>query len=230
MIQNSVWQLMLQSARFFGKERTHSTKRGSIVKSFVLIGILVATFPTFVAADNSNRKYEVGIRSAVIMGTMKLSKLDPAFADLGNDGLVGPHISGFFFHYKLRPHLRIGIETLVANSDQDAATTMNYQAAGPIVGLSYGNSWSIAGGVHAGGLVVNAMARPGAAPTAGATSGSFFKGNGGFFAPYVDIGYQFHRSELGVFVKPVMIFGESDRGGLSGFSAWFGGVRYALGL
>jgi hypothetical protein len=84
--------------------------------------------------------------------------------------------------------------------------------------------------VHAGGLVVNAMAREGSAPSEGASSGSFYKGSGGFVAPYVDVGRRFGRNELGVFVKPVLIFGESDRGGLNDFSGSFVGVRYAIGL
>jgi hypothetical protein len=202
----------------------------NVVKTLVLIGILAAALPTHTAAQNGDRKYEVGIRSALIIGKMELSGLDADFADLGSDGPKGPHMSGFFLLYKVRPHLRIGVETLVANSDQDAVTTMNYQAAGPVVGLSYGDSWFIAGGVHAGGLIVNAMARQGPAPSEGASSGSFYKGNGMFLAPYVDIGHRFGRHELGVFVKPVRVFGESDRGGLTGFSASFVGLRYAIGL
>lgn len=201
-----------------------------MLKTFVLVAILVAALPTLTVAQDRDHKYEVGIRSGLITGRMELSSVDPAFDDLGFDGLKGPHISGFFLVYRVRPHLRIGVETLVANSDQDAVTTMNYQAAGPVVGLSYGDSWFIAGGVHLGGLVVNAMTRQGPAPSEGASSGSFYKGEGGFLAPYVDIGRRFRRHELGVFAKSVSIFGESDRGGLTDFSARFVGVRYALGL
>jgi hypothetical protein len=201
-----------------------------VLKAFVLVGILVATLPAHVVAQSRDRKYEAGIRSGLINGTMTLSGVDPAFEDLDVDGLTGPHMSGFFLLYRVRRHLRIGIETLVANSDQDAATTMNYQAAGPVVGLTYGDSWFIAGGVHGGGLVVNAMARQGARPSQGASAGSFFKGEGAFLAPYVDIGYRFRRHELGVFFKSVSVFGESDRGGLTDFSARFVGVRYAIGL
>lgn len=83
-------------------------------------------------------------------------------------------------------------------------------------------------GVHVGGLIVNAAARPGPAPSEGASAGSFYKGNGGFIAPYVGLARRFGRHELGVFVKAVRIFGESDRGGLTDFSAPFGGVRYAI--
>ena len=107
---------------------------------------------------------------------------------------------------------------------------MNYQAAGPVVELSYGDSWFVSGGVHAGGLIVNAMARQGAAPSEGATAGSYFKGNGFFVAPTVDIGYRFRRSEVGLFAKRVNILGEKERGGISDFSSTFVGLRFAVGL
>jgi hypothetical protein len=201
-----------------------------MTRMILLIGILVASLSTQAAAQDRDRRYVVGIRSGLISGTMELSGLDPAFADLAADGPEGPHMSGFFFLFKVRPNLRIGVETLVSNSDQDAATTMNYQAAGPVVELSYGKSWFVSGGVHMGGLIVNAMAREGAAPSEGATAGSFYKGNGLFFAPSVDIGYRFRRSELGLFVKRVNVFGVKERGGLSDFSATFVGLRFAVGL
>jgi hypothetical protein len=200
------------------------------MKTLVLIGILAAMMPSQAAAQNSDSKYVVGLRSALITGSMKLSGLDPAFDDLKPDGAKGAHMSGFFLMYKVRPQVRIGIETLVANSDQDAVTSMNYQAAGPVVGLTYGDKWFIAGGVHGGGLIVNAMAREGAAPAEGASSGKFFKGNGGFIAPYVDVGYRFRKSEVGLFMKQVNIFGEADRGGISEFSSTFVGLRFALGM
>jgi hypothetical protein len=196
----------------------------------VLIAIVATYVPSQASAQSRDRKYVVGIRSALITGTMDLSGLDPAFDDLGADGVEGPHMSGFFFLFNVRPHLRIGVETLVSNSDQNAATTMNYQAAGPVVELSYGESWFVSGGGHLGGLIVNAMARTGAAPSEGAATGSFFKGNGLFVAPTVDIGYRFRRSELGLFVKQVNIFGEEERGGISDFSSSFVGLRFAVRL
>lgn len=201
-----------------------------MVKKLMLIGLLAVTVPTHATAQAPDRKYVVGMRSALILGSMKLSHVDPALADLAFDGLEGAHMSGFFLHYNVRPHFRIGIETLVSNSDQGASTTMNYQAAGPIAQLTYGQSWFISGGVHAGGLVVNAMARQGAAPSAGATIGTYYKGSGAFVAPYADVGYRFRRSEIGLFVKQVNVFGEQDRGGLSGFSSAFAGLRLAVGL
>jgi hypothetical protein len=139
-------------------------------------------------------------------------------------------MSGFFLMYRVRPYLRIGIETLVASSDKEGTTTMNYQAAGPVVELSYGRSWFVSGGVHGGGLIVNAMSRTGAAPATGATTGSYFKGDGYFLAPYVDVGRRFGRYEVSAFAKQVSIFGEKDRGGISEFSSTFVGLRFGAGL
>ena len=201
-----------------------------MLKTLVLTGILVAGVATQAAAQDRDRKYVVGIRSALITGTMDLSGLDPAFDNLAADGPEGPHMSGFFLLVKVRPGLQLGVETLVANSNQDARTSMNYQAAGPVVNLSYGESWFVSGGVHAGGLIVNAMARPGAAPSEGATTGAFFKGDGYFLAPTADAGYRFRRGEVGLFMKQVNIFGEKERGGISDFSSTFVGLRLAFGL
>ncbi len=199
-------------------------------KKIGLLVILAAMLPSMAAAQERDRKYVAGIRSALITGTMELSGLDPAFDDLAPDGPEGPHMSGFFLMYKVKPFLRIGVETLVANSDKNAVTSMNYQAAGPVIELSYGKSWFISGGVHGGGLIVNAMAREGAAPTEGAATGSFFKGNGAFLAPYVDVGRRLRQYEIGMFVKQVNVFGEKQRGGLSEFSATFVGLRFGVGL
>jgi hypothetical protein len=209
---------------------THSSRRWHVVRALTLIVFLAATLPTQAASQQGERKYMVGLRSALIVGSMDLSGLDPVFDDLTADGPEGPHMSGFFFLYRVRPYLRVGIETLVSNSDQNAATTMNYQAAGPVVELSYGRSWFVSAGVHAGGVIVNAMVRQDAAPSEGATTGSYFKGNGYFVAPSVDIGYRHRRVEGSVFAKQVNIGGEEDRGGISDFGSTFVGLRLAVGF
>ena len=201
-----------------------------MVRPALWLGILSCVLAAKVEGQGSGEKYILGIRSALILGAMDLSKVDPAFDDLDFDGIAGPHISGVFFLYRVRPHLRIGFETLVASSNPEEVTTMNYQAAGPVAELSYGESWSIAAGVHVGGLIANVMARQGAAPSQGASSGYHYKGDGGFFAPYAGLGRHFNRNELRIFVKPVVTFGESSRGGLSGFAAWFGGIGYGRRL
>lgn len=207
-----------------------SPKRSHMLKTLSLVGFLIASVPSLAASQEHDRKFVVGIRSALIVGSMDLSGLDPAFYDLEPDGAKGPHMSGFFFLYKVRPHLRVGVETLVSNSSQDARTTMNYQAAGPVVEVSYGDTWFISGGVHAGGVVVNAMSRQGASPSTGAAPGSYFKGDGAFIAPTVDLGYRFRRTEVGLFAKRVNIFGEKNRGGISEFGSTFVGLRFAVGL
>lgn len=201
-----------------------------MVKNLVLLAILAAMLPTQAATQQQDRKYVAGIRSGLINGTMELSGLDPSFGDLAADGPDGPHMSGFFFMYKLRPYLRIGVETLVSSSDKNEVTSMNYQAAGPVIEASYGRTWFVSGGVHGGGLIVNAMARQGAAPTEGASTGTFYKGDGLFLAPYVDVGRRFGRYEVGVYMKQVNVFGEKDRGGLSDFSSSFVGLRFGVGL
>lgn len=201
-----------------------------MLKKLMLISVLAATVQQGASAQAPERKYEVGIRSALMIGTMDLSRLDPNFDDLSPDGATGAHMSGFFFLMKVRPHLRLGVETLVSNSDQTATTTMNYQAAGPVVELSYGRSWFVSGSVNAGGLIVNAMSRAGAAPTEGASQGSFFKGEGLYVAPSIDIGYRYRRLSLGVFLKQVNIVGEAERGGMSEFGSRFGGLKFSLGL
>ncbi|MBI3762877.1 MAG: hypothetical protein HY260_13595 [Chloroflexi bacterium] len=201
-----------------------------MLRQLMVFGLMTAFVARPSAAQDTDHRYEVGIRSGLITGSMNLSGLDPAFGDLSPDGPKGAHMSGFYFMYRLRPHVRIGVETLVANADQDARTTMNYQAAGPVVELSYGATWFVSGGVHAGGLIVNAMSRPGPAPLKGATTGSYFKGDGYFLSPYVDVGYRFRRAEVGMFIKKVNTFGETERGGMSAFGSSFVGLRFAIGL
>ena len=205
-----------------------------MVRHLLLIGFTAALLPLQATAQASTPtapgKYVVGIRSGLVTGTMELSGLDPAFGDLAADGPEGPHMSGFFFMYRLRPYLRIGVETLVASSDKGEATTMNYQAAGPVVEVSFGERWFVSGGVHGGGLIVNAMSRTGAAPAEGASTGAFFKGDGGFVAPYVDVGRRFGRYEASLYVKQVNVFGEKERGGIAEFGSAFMGVRFGVGL
>ncbi len=209
---------------------THALRRSHVLRNLVLVGLIVLAFPAQAASQGSSRKYVAGIRSALIVGTMNLSRLDPAFDDLEADGPNGPHMSGFFLQYTVRPHVRVGVETLVASSDQNSVTTMNYQAAGPVVELTYGNSWFVSGGLHAGGLIVNAMSRPSAAAPRGATTGSYFKGNGVFVSPYADLGYRFRRGEVSAFVKRVGTSGEKARGGISNFGSTFAGLRVGVGL
>lgn len=196
-----------------------------IVLAFLFAGV---TQP--LDAQRRERTVVAGLRSGLIAGSMPLSRVDATFGDLTNDGPSGPHMSGFYLMVQVRRHLRLGVETLVANSDQEPTTTMNYQAAGPVVELTYGETWFVSGGVHVGGVIVNAMARADAALASGATRGSYFKADGGFVAPYADVGRRFRRSEIGAYVKRVELFGAKERGGLSPFSATFVGVRLGIRL
>jgi hypothetical protein len=200
-----------------------------VIRYLLSISVLTAFVAPQVNAQERTRNYVAGMRSALIVGSMDLSDIDGAFANLTNDGIQGPHMSGFFLLYKVRPYLRIGVETLVSNSDQKPSTTMNYQAAGPVLEVSYGRSWFVTGGIHAGGLIVNAMVRENADPSERALSGTFYKGNGLFVAPSVDVGVRFRRAEVGLFAKRVNVSGGKDVN-MSGFSSTFTGLRVALGL
>lgn len=201
-----------------------------MIKRLVVLGVLMASVTRPTVAQGRDRSVVAGIRSGLISGSMPLSRVDGAFDDLANDGPSGPHMSGFYLLVKVRSHLRIGVETLVGNSDEEANTTMNYQAAGPVMELTYGDKWFVSGGVHAGGVIVNAMSRTGAQPASGATGGSYFKANGGFAAPYADVGYRLRRTELTLYMKRAAMFGAKDRGGLSPFSATFVGIRLGVRL
>jgi hypothetical protein len=192
------------------------------------LALLVMGSSMTAAAQEKERRTVVGIRSGLIAGAMDLSTLDPAFAKLESDGPSGPHMSGFYLLVSVRSHVRVGIETLVSNADAHERTTMNYQAAGPVAEVRFGRRWFVSGGVHGGGVIVNAMSRPGSEPARGATVGSYFKGSGGFIAPYADAGRRFRRSEVSVYAKRVNMVGEQDRGGLSGFNATFVGLRLGI--
>ena len=200
------------------------------MRRHALVGILVAIAPTMAPAQVSDHKYVAGIRSGLITGTMRLSGLDAPFDDLAPAGRSGPHMSGFFLMYRVRRGLRLGVETLVASSDKNDVTTMNYQAAGPVIEGTYGKSWFVSGGIHGGGLIVNAMARQGTARAEGAVTGAFFKGNGAFLAPYLDAGRRFRRYEVSAYLKRVDVLGEKERGALSAFGSTFAGVRFGVGL
>lgn len=200
------------------------------MKKRMLVGFLAAMVTSIAAAQEPGHKYVAGIRSGLVTGTMRLSGLDAAFDDLAPDGPSGPHMSGFFLMYRMRPWLRIGLETLVASSDKGEATTMNYQAAGPVVEASFGSSWFVSGGAHGGGVIVNAMAREGGARAEGALAGAFIKADGAFLAPYLDVGRRFRRFEVGAYVKRVDVFGSKDRRELPEFGSSFAGVRLGVGL
>jgi hypothetical protein len=201
-----------------------------MMKTQLLAGLMAAMFATAAEAQAPAHRYVTGIRSGLITGTMRLSELDAAFDDLAPGGPAGPHMSGLFLMYRARPHLRIGIETLVASSDAKERTTMNYQAAGLVVEGTAGTTWFVSAGVHGGGLIVNVMARQGVARAAGADAGAFIKADGAFVAPYLDVGRRFRRFELGAYAKRVTVLGEKARGGLTEFGSAFAGVRLGVGL
>src|SRR5581483_5255277 len=131
-VQSPSWAPMRLSGRRLTDRSDQSQTRNAettMIKKHLLIGMMMATLTAVAGSQEPEHKYVAGIRSGLITGTMRLSGLDPAFDNLAPGGPTGPHMSGFFLMYKARPQLRIGVETLVASSDKNEVTTMNYQAA-----------------------------------------------------------------------------------------------------
>lgn len=184
---------------------------------------LLCAEPGVVRADDS-RRLQVGMRSALIAGTMKLSDLDSSFDDLDFDGISGAHHSTIFGTYEVRPYLRLGWETLVGNSDEDAETTMDFQAAGPIAELVFRRGRFVAvGGLHLGIMLANAMHRDDARADSGVQAGTFYKSGALFAAPYAGAGLFVGPFELRLFAKYVRV-GAGSKANASAFSAPYVGL------
>lgn len=192
--------------------------------------LAIVIFPMTVWAGDlqSEKKYQIGGRSAIISGKMKLSKINPAFDNLGANGTKGVHHSGLFFLYTVKPWLRVGFETLVGNTDENEKTTMNFQAAGPVADVSYGTKIFVAGGLHVGAMIANAMSRNGGASDTKVQTGTYFKSAGAFVAPYVGIGMHIKSYELRLFVKKIEVISTKDVDKIDAFSAPYYGVSYAV--
>ena len=195
------------------------------MKKELFLILLACLLPALAWAQQPDKKFQIGMRSTMSLSTMNLSEIDPAFDDLSSNGITGPHHSGVFFLYAVRPYLRLGFETLVGNSDQDARTTMNYQAAGVVLDFVYGKKIFLAGGVHAGPIIVNAMQRDGDASVVKAHAGTNYKSSGLFTAPYVGVGVRIKSYEFRLFVKQVHVFSPDDAEvEMDPFSATYGGL------
>lgn len=170
------------------------------------------------------------MRSAPIVGTMKLSKIDDSFDDLAFDGVTGAHHSTIFGFYELRPHVRLGFETLVGNADEEGETTMDFQAAGPFAEVFYRRGrFIVAGGLHIGSMLASAMHRDGALADPGVQVGTYVKSGALFAAPYASVGAIVGRFELRVFTKYVRV-GAGSRAKTRAFSAPYLGLSAGYSL
>ena len=180
------------------------------------------------AGGNKEKKYQFGLRSAIITGGLQLSEINPAFDNLSSDGLKGAHHSSIYFLRSIKPWLRVGLETLTGNSKVNAETSMDFQGAGLLLDFIFGEKFFVAGGVHAGGIIVDAVHKETAASGENVETGTFYKSEGVFLAPYAAIGINIKASEFRFFVKPVFMTSAEKANNLDGFNSTSVGLSYGL--
>ena len=80
-----------------------------------LMAVLTAfTLATRASAQSpSDGSYEIGLRSTVMVSTMRLSELGNGFEDLRSGGKALPHSSSIFVMWSRGAHVRLGVETNV---------------------------------------------------------------------------------------------------------------------
>lgn len=176
--------------------------------------------------------YQIGMRSTFITNTMQLSKLNPAFDDLSRDGLKGAHHSSIYFLRSINPHFRIGFETLTGNSDVDAETSMDFQGGGLLLDFHYnlGRQFFVAGGIHAGGILVDAVHRETEASGKSVQTGTFYKSEGVFLAPSVAIGVNVKRVEFRIVVKPLFMTAVEEGNDMNRFNSTYVGLSHGWNL
>ncbi len=203
-----------------------------ITKNLAVLVAAILMLPVALQAGEKNktRKYHIGGHSALILGEMPLSKIAPGFDDLSAAGLKGAHHSGLYFLQEIKPNVRLGLETLVGNADEKAKTTMNFQGLGATANFVYGRKLFLSGGLHAGGIIVNAQQREGAASDNRAQSGTHFKSSGFFLAPFASVGLRVQNKEISLFIKHVSLYARKTQGPLEAFNALYAGLGYGVAL
>ena len=173
-------------------------------------------------------KYQIGMRSTFITNTMQLSEINPAFDDLSRDGLKGAHHSSIYFLRSINSNFRIGFETLTGNSDVDAETSMDYQGGGLLLDFNYnlGRQFFVAGGIHAGGIIVDAVHRETEALGKNVQTGTFYKSEGVFLAPSVAIGVNVKRAEFRIVVKPLFMTAVEEGNDMNRFNSTYVGLSH----
>ena len=193
---------------------------------YVPIALLLVGIITSPVHAQKNKKFHIGQRSTMVLGSMNLSEIDPAFDDLTAKGGLGDgvHHSSVYFLYQIRPNLKVGFETLVGNSSEHEKTSMDFQAAGAVVEWTYGRSVFVAGGAQMGAMIVDALSRDDAYADERVAKGTFFKGGGPFIAPYVGIGKYFGAWEARLMLKSVFVGQVEDDAPMDAFSAHYAGI------
>jgi len=193
--------------------------------TLLIILVIVITFVDL-KADENIKKYRLGSYSAIMSGTMKLSKLDSDFSDLSSDGIDGPHFSGLYFTYSYDEYFRIGFATLTANSNAKKKISYDIQAAGLLLEANYGNEFFITSGLHFGPMIVDVLQRDSDSNDSQVENGKFYKSGGLFFAPYLTVGYKYKSYEFGLIAKPLFTgMPENENDDNSVFTATYYGIN-----
>ncbi len=198
----------------------------TIIRQMLMLSAVII-FMGDLANATEKRKHQFGGHSMVYSGKMELSKIDPEFSDLSGGSLDGVHHSSFFLKRNLNEHFRIGIETLVGNSEANG-DSMNFQGAGLTFDGIYGNKYFIATGIHVGAIIVNATHSDNAEIENGVYSGKFYKDSGVFLAPHVEVGVRWTMVELTLTVKHVQVALGEKNDDIKAFSGIYTGLGWAI--
>jgi hypothetical protein len=177
------------------------------------------------AQTTSDWKYQVGLRTTLMVSAMPLSELGGGFSDLPAGGKAMPHASSIFILWAVGEHTRLGIETLVGNSYPESGTQMLFQASGVTAEYQTGGTWFAAAGVQVGGMIVSATQSPTATVEGDRLgTGSHYKESGAFLAPQVGVGRRVGRYDVRLVGKQIWQF---KANGLSAFDAFYTGISVA---
>lgn len=197
--------------------------KAALTSTFIIF--LLSSLAAAQEDDRDGGGFAIGLRSTVVIGHMNLSQLNPQFSDLRAESDIrkGAHHSSLYIVKHLKPWLSVGIESVVGNSDEDGATTMDFQGAGPLVQVKYGRKLHVAGGLNLGAVIVDAMTKRDSLDNR-VHEGVNYKSSGLYAAPYLGIGYSFDELDAMLFLKPMYVFNLEEKQEIEAFSANYVGI------
>jgi hypothetical protein len=208
-------------------------ERRTIVAAVMKLNPILAALAAFSFArgasgqTSTDWKYEVGLRSTVMVTAMPLSGLGDGFEDLPAGGKSLPHASSLFVMWPLGKHLRVGVETLVGNSfaESDTETEILFQASGVTAEYQTAGTWFAAVSVQAGGIIASAQSFDSDADDAALRTGASFKDSGVFVAPQLSLGRRVRAFDIRLVGKQVWQFGS---GAFDAFDSFYAGISVGI--
>lgn len=168
------------------------------------------------------------MRSMLLHGTMTLSQIDPGFEDLSYHGISSAHQSSLFITKSMSANLRLGIETLAGNAEDNERTMMNFQGMGIVLDYHVGHKWFLNAGIHSGGVIVNALSNNTPVSKNRVDQGIHYKDNGIFLAPYLGAGVKYDAYEFSFLVKQLQFSGGINNSDIKAFSSLYSGLGLAM--